>query len=138
MEIQAPCGGHVIAMRDVSDPVFSEQVVGPGVGIEPTGGRSRVVAPADGVLLKVNPQWKTSFVVCASQAGMSGLTIQGWYASQLNQDNGLWLGSGLNGFSILKAKSGVAPGQQAFPWGYVVTNGKAQRIRFAAEGVEQE
>ena len=90
------------------------------------------------VLLKVNPQWKTSFVVCASQAGMSGLTIQGWYASQLNQDNGLWLGSGLNGFSILKAKSGVAPGQQAFPWGYVVTNGKAQRIRFAAEGVEQE
>ena len=89
------------------------------------------------LLMKANPQWQMSFVVCASQSGMSGLTKQFWYAAQLNQDNGLWLGGGLNGSSVLKAQSGVAPGHQDFPWGYVVTNGKVQRILFAAEEVEQ-
>ncbi len=90
------------------------------------------------LLAKVNPQWLLSFVVCASEGGMSALNMQGWYTAQLNQDNGLWLGSGLGSYSsALKAKSDVTPGQQAFPWGYVVTNGKAQRVRFAAEEVEQ-
>lgn len=55
MQILAPCAGRVIAMRDVEDPTFSEQIVGPGVGIEPWAGRSEILAPADGVLLKVSP-----------------------------------------------------------------------------------
>lgn len=55
MQIFAPCAGQVIAMTDVADPVFSAQTVGPGVGIEPHGGRQVVVAPADGTLLKVSP-----------------------------------------------------------------------------------
>lgn len=55
MQILAPCAGRVIAMRDVEDPTFSEQIVGPGVGIQPVPGRCDVVAPADGMLLKVNP-----------------------------------------------------------------------------------
>lgn len=55
MQILAPCAGRVIAMADVPDPVFSAQTVGPGVGIEPDGGRQFVVAPADGRLLKVSP-----------------------------------------------------------------------------------
>lgn len=55
MQILAPCAGRVIAMVDVDDPTFSEQIVGPGVGIQPASGRSDVVAPADGMLLKVNP-----------------------------------------------------------------------------------
>ncbi|MDO5677381.1 MAG: PTS glucose transporter subunit IIA [Propionibacteriaceae bacterium] len=55
MEILAPCAGRVIAMPDVQDPVFSEQLAGPGVGIEPVGGASHVLAPANGVLLSVKP-----------------------------------------------------------------------------------
>ena len=55
MQIFAPCAGQVIAITDVADPVFSAQTVGPGVGIEPDGGRQVVVAPADGTLLKVSP-----------------------------------------------------------------------------------
>ncbi len=55
MQILAPCAGRVIPMADVPDPVFSAQTVGPGVGIEPDGGRQFVVAPADGQLLKVSP-----------------------------------------------------------------------------------
>ncbi|MHA6525091.1 PTS sugar transporter subunit IIA [Tessaracoccus sp. G1721] len=55
MQILAPCAGRVIDMVDVPDPVFSAQTVGPGVGIEPDGGRQVVVAPADGHLLKVSP-----------------------------------------------------------------------------------
>lgn len=55
MQILAPCAGRVIAMRDVEDPTFSEQIVGPGVGIEPVAGRSEILAPADGMLLKVSP-----------------------------------------------------------------------------------
>lgn len=55
MQILAPCAGRVMAMADVPDPVFSAQTVGPGVGIEPDGGRQFVVAPLDGQLLKVSP-----------------------------------------------------------------------------------
>lgn len=55
MQILAPCAGRVIPMADVPDPVFSAQTVGPGVGIEPDGGRQFVVAPANGQLLKVSP-----------------------------------------------------------------------------------
>lgn len=55
MQILAPCAGRVISMSDVDDPVFSEQLVGPGVGIEPTPGPSDILAPADGLLLKLNP-----------------------------------------------------------------------------------
>ncbi|MHA6511863.1 PTS sugar transporter subunit IIA [Tessaracoccus sp. Z1128] len=62
MQITAPCAGRVIAMRDVPDPVFSAQTVGPGVGIEPGDGRQSVVSPAAGRLLKVSPH---AFIVLA-------------------------------------------------------------------------
>lgn len=55
MQILAPCAGRVIAMTEVADPVFSAQATGPGVGIEPAPGRADVVAPADGLLVSVNP-----------------------------------------------------------------------------------
>lgn len=55
MQILAPCAGKAIPMAEVPDPVFSAQTVGPGVGIEPLGGKQQVVAPADGTLLKVSP-----------------------------------------------------------------------------------
>lgn len=89
------------------------------------------------LMAMVNAQWHLTFVVCASETGMSGLTMQSWYTAQLTQDSGLWLGGNLGSYSVLKVKSGVAPGQQTFPWGYMVNNGVAQRVRLAAEEVEQ-
>lgn len=55
MQVFAPCDGHVIDITEVGDPTFAEQIVGPGIGIEPLPERAVVVAPADGVLLKVDP-----------------------------------------------------------------------------------
>lgn len=55
MQVYAPCDGQVVALKDVDDPTFSGQLVGPGVGIVPPDGRQHVVAPADGKLLKVDP-----------------------------------------------------------------------------------
>ena len=51
MQVSAPCDGEVLALKDVKDPTFADQLVGPGVGIEPPDGRQLVVAPADGMLL---------------------------------------------------------------------------------------
>ncbi|AQP44412.1 hypothetical protein RPIT_05945 [Tessaracoccus flavus] len=55
LEVLAPCPGHVIAMSEVDDPVFSVGAVGPGVGIEPRPGQTAVVSPVDGVLIKLSP-----------------------------------------------------------------------------------
>ncbi len=55
MQVSAPCDGEVLALKDVKDPTFADQLVGPGVGIEPPDGRQLVVAPADGMLLKLDP-----------------------------------------------------------------------------------
>ncbi|GAA4902139.1 PTS glucose transporter subunit IIA [Tessaracoccus lubricantis] len=81
MQILAPCAGRVIAMSDVDDPVFSQQIVGPGVGIQPQAGRAQVVAPADGRLLKVDPH---AFILLVGDAlgilvhvGINTVQLQG-------------------------------------------------------------
>lgn len=51
----APLTGTVIALADVPDPVFAQQIVGAGVAIDPERAESTVVAPADGRLLKLHP-----------------------------------------------------------------------------------
>lgn len=51
----APLAGTVIALADVPDPVFAQQIVGAGVAIDPERAESTVVAPADGRLLKLHP-----------------------------------------------------------------------------------
>ncbi len=51
----APLAGKVIALADVPDPVFAQQIVGAGVAIDPERAESTVVAPADGRLLKLHP-----------------------------------------------------------------------------------
>lgn len=54
-DVLAPCPGRVIALGDVPDPVFSGQIMGPGVAIEPDPGRVTVVAPCSGKVLKYSP-----------------------------------------------------------------------------------
>lgn len=54
--VAAPLAGTVVALADVSDPVFSAQMVGAGVAIRPSTrtGRVDVVAPVAGRLLKLH------------------------------------------------------------------------------------
>lgn len=53
--VLAPCAGTVIAITEVEDPVFAGQMVGPGVGIRPPSGRTTVVAPVAGTIVKLHP-----------------------------------------------------------------------------------
>ena len=50
-ELKTPLSGHVIPMEQIPDQVFSQGVLGQGVGIEPTG--NVVVAPADATVSTV-------------------------------------------------------------------------------------
>ena len=65
--VLAPCPGRVLAMSDVPDPVFAEEMVGPGVAIEPEAGRTTVVSPIAGTVLKVLPH---AFVVLGDGVGV--------------------------------------------------------------------
>lgn len=51
--LKAPLSGKVIPYTEIPDQVFSEGVLGEGVGIDPTG--SQVVAPADATVSSVIP-----------------------------------------------------------------------------------
>lgn len=65
--VLAPCPGRVVAMADVPDPVFAEEMVGPGVAVEPAPGRTTVVSPIAGTVLKVMPH---AFVVLGDGVGV--------------------------------------------------------------------
>ena len=66
-QILSPCPGRVIARADVPDPVFAEEMVGPGVAIEPDPGPTTVVSPIAGKVLKVLPH---AFVVLGDGVGV--------------------------------------------------------------------
>jgi len=67
LRVLAPCAGQVVAMSDVPDPVFADEMVGPGVAIEPAPGRTTVVSPIAGTVLKVLPH---AFVVLGDGIGV--------------------------------------------------------------------
>ncbi len=67
VQVLAPCPGRVVAMSDVPDPVFAEEMVGPGVAIEPEPGRRTVVSPIAGKVVKVLPH---AFVVLGDGVGV--------------------------------------------------------------------
>lgn len=51
--VYSPLKGRVIPLSEVKDPVFSEGMMGPGVGIEPEDGN--LCAPADGEITVAFP-----------------------------------------------------------------------------------
>jgi len=55
MQVLAPCPGRVFPITEVSDPVFAGEMVGPGIAIDPSPGRTTVVAPVAGTILKLHP-----------------------------------------------------------------------------------
>ena len=61
-QVLAPCAGRLVSLADVPDPVFSTEMVGPGVALDPGGDPVTVVSPLAGRLVKVHPH---AFVVLA-------------------------------------------------------------------------
>lgn len=51
--ISSPMKGRCVSIKEVSDPTFSEEILGKGVAIVPKDGR--VYAPADGVITTIFP-----------------------------------------------------------------------------------
>ncbi len=45
LELGAPVDGHAVAVKEVSDPTFGEEILGKGIAIRPTG--NKIVAPCD-------------------------------------------------------------------------------------------
>lgn len=56
VRLVSPVPGVVHALVDVPDPVFAEEMVGPGVALQPDAvARMDVVAPCDGVIGSLHP-----------------------------------------------------------------------------------
>lgn len=55
IDVLAPCGGRVLALADVNDPVFAAEMVGPGAAIEPAPVAETVIAPVAGTIVKLHP-----------------------------------------------------------------------------------
>jgi PTS system glucose-specific IIA component len=55
--VHAPLAGRVVSLAEVPDPVFSGQIVGSGLAIEPEDGATEVlvVSPVAGRVAKVHP-----------------------------------------------------------------------------------
>lgn len=53
--VLAPCPGRLVALRDVPDPVFAQEIVGPGVAIDPGIDEVTVCSPITGRLVKLHP-----------------------------------------------------------------------------------
>jgi PTS system glucose-specific IIA component len=66
LTVLAPLGGVVRALVDVPDPVFSAEIVGPGLAIDPArDGIVEAVAPVAGTIVKLHPH---AFVITADGA----------------------------------------------------------------------
>lgn len=51
----SPCPGRALPLTDCVDPVFSQQLMGPGVVIDPAGGPQTAVAPIAGRVVALHP-----------------------------------------------------------------------------------
>jgi glucose-specific phosphotransferase system IIA component len=60
----SPCPGRVLPISACVDPVFAEEMVGPGVVIEPTPGQNTVISPIGGRIVKIHPH---AFVVLSPE-----------------------------------------------------------------------
>lgn len=61
LTVVAPISGAVVSLQDVPDDVFREEMLGPGIAVDPgSTGVVDVVSPVDGVLSALHPH---AFVV---------------------------------------------------------------------------
>jgi PTS system glucose-specific IIA component len=64
VEVRAPVPGRALPLSGVPDPVFSGEMVGPGVAVDPPAGPVETVSPVDGRLVKLHPH---AFVVLTAE-----------------------------------------------------------------------
>ena len=55
LTVSAPVAGTVTAMSEVPDPVFAQEIVGPGVAVSPEAQTVVAVAPISGKIVKLHP-----------------------------------------------------------------------------------
>ena len=61
LTVLSPVSGQVLRLGDVTDPVFSAELVGPGLALDPERSTdAHVIAPIDGTIVKLHPH---AFVV---------------------------------------------------------------------------
>ena len=80
--VHAPVAGRVVPLSDVPDLVFAEEMVGPGVAVEPDPGPGTAVAPVDGRVVVLHAH---AFVV-QSASGRGVLVHLGIDTVQLEGD----------------------------------------------------
>lgn len=104
LTVLAPVAGVVHALADVDDPVFSGEIVGPGLAVQPDAAAGgRVVAPVAGTVAKLHPH---AFVLLA-EGGRGVLVHLGINTVQL----------GGEGFVLHVAEGdAVEPGQLLVEW----------------------
>ena len=67
MIVTAPVAGTAVPLSAVPDPVFAEELVGPGLAVDPARGPAVVVSPVDGHVSMLHPH---AFVVTAGGRGV--------------------------------------------------------------------
>jgi PTS system N-acetylglucosamine-specific IIA component len=78
--VTSPVAGRVVPLSDVPDLVFAEEMVGPGLAVEPDPGPGTVVAPVDGRVVVLHAH---AFVV-QTASGRGVLTHLGIDTVQLH------------------------------------------------------
>jgi sugar PTS system EIIA component len=73
-DVLAPCPGRLLPITETPDQVFADEIVGPGVAIDPQPGETTVVSPIAGLVVKVHPH---AFVVLDTTSGVGILVHLG-------------------------------------------------------------
>lgn len=103
VSVLAPCAGRVVPLSQTPDPVFSAEMMGPGVSIDPDPGAATVVAPIAGTVMVVHPH---AFVVMGAE-GVAVLVHLGIDTVRLNGE----------GFEVLTQKAAtVEAGDPMVRW----------------------
>lgn len=61
MKVGAPVAGKLVSIKEVSDPTFSDEILGKGAAVIPTD--NRICAPVDGVVSTVFPTGHAAAVI---------------------------------------------------------------------------
>lgn len=64
--VKAHLNGKVVAMKDVEDPTFAQEILGPGVAIEPTEGT--LCSPVNGTVTLVADTFHAVSITCGCGA----------------------------------------------------------------------